>query len=185
MKDISSHLTNAIDAACSAGATFVRIIDSYDSLTGFLTLRVSDNSEGFDFKTLAIGDYPVFVNSQTNEMIFDFSLQKANVEISGGRFDLASRLNEGTVVTMTFDSKACEFRPLANLAECIQIAITTHPEVRFCLNLVVDGMEFNFDTSGLRDYFGDSVDFDNIEIYKIIFDYLLDNISAICDGKLV
>ena len=185
MKDISLHLTNAIDAACSAGATFIKITDNYDTLTGFLTLRVSDNGEGFDFKTLEIGTYPIYINAQTNEMIFDFSLQKVNVELAGGRFDLESKLNEGTAVTMVFDTKSCDFKPLANLAECMQIAITTHPEVRFCLNLTVDGMEFNFDTSGLREYFGENVDFDNIEIYKIIFDYLLDNISALCDGRLV
>ncbi|UCE48392.1 MAG: HAMP domain-containing histidine kinase, partial [Phycisphaerales bacterium] len=65
---------------------------------------------------------------------------------SGGKMDVRSRPDEGTVVRATFRLSHPDCKPMGDIAETVQTLVVAHPEIDFVFEHNSNGSIYRFDS---------------------------------------
>ena len=96
-------------------------------------------------------------------------------ELTGGFFDISSKVGEGTEITASFGLSHIDRMPLGDIAGTMTSLIGTSPDIDFLLEYSYDGNGFTADTREFREALGGEVSLNEPEVLFFINGYINDN----------
>jgi hypothetical protein len=121
---------------------------------------------------------PFFTSSTTKKVGLGLPLLKQNAEQTGGKFNVSSEVNRGTVVTAVFNTRNIDMIPEGDLAATMRTLVASDPLKDFTFRQGKDGEEFELDTAEIRAELGD-VDLSRREVLEFITEFIRSNVNAL------
>lgn len=146
MEDLSLHILDVAENSIMASAGKVEIKISEDKTSDLLTLEISDDGRGMDEETLKKALDPFFTTRTTRRVGLGLSMLAQAARESGGKMDVSSHPNEGTVVRATFRLSHPDCKPMGDIAETIRTLVVAHPEIDFIFEHTCNGSIYRFDS---------------------------------------
>lgn len=151
MKDISMHIMDILQNSIRAKADCIELNITENTQDDTLTLEFVDNGSGMSEETLSKVLNPFFTTRTTRKVGLGLSLLKQNAEQTGGRFDIASKLGEGTTVKAVFGLSHWDRQPMGDLPGTLILTVSAHPEIRFIFRYKSESIDFAFDTEEVNE----------------------------------
>ncbi len=181
MRELSLNVLDVAQNSISAGAALVEITVVEKTADRYLGITIKDNGCGMDKETLENVQDPFFTTRTTRKVGMGVPLFKMAAEMTGGRFEINSRIGEGTCVTAEFVTDNVDFTPLGDIDSTIVTLVTMNTNIDFIYTLRVDENEFIFSTSQIKEILG-GVSLDTPEVVMWIRDYLKEQTQIIRGG---
>lgn len=155
MREISEHILDIAQNSVTAGADHITISVLADTARDMLTVLVADNGKGMDEATLKSVLSPFTTSRTTRKVGLGIPMFQQTALSAGGRFDITSKLGEGTTVTAELNISHIDRPPLGELADSLHILVISNPEINFTLEMGYDDEREVLDTLALREVLGD------------------------------
>ncbi len=146
MEDLSLHILDVAENCIAASAGKIEIKIAEDDADDLLTIEIADDGEGMDEETLKKALDPFFTTRTTRRVGLGLSMLAQAARESGGKMEVSSRPNEGTVVRATFRMSHPDCKPMGDIAETIQTLAVAHPETVFLFEHKSNGSIYRFDS---------------------------------------
>ncbi len=182
MKDISFHILDIVQNSLHAGADKIVIEMIENTNEGTLKLAITDNGSGMDKQMVDQVTDPFFTSSTTKKVGLGLPLLKQNAEQTGGKFNVSSEVNRGTVVTAVFNTRNIDMIPEGDLAATMRTLVASDPLKDFTFRQGKDGEEFELDTAEIRAELGD-VDLSRREVLEFITEFIRSNVNALHEKR--
>ncbi len=183
MREIALNILDVAQNSLSAQATEVKIIVKTDTKQNRLKIEIADNGKGMSEDFLKKVTDPFTTTRTTRKVGLGLPFFKDSALITGGKFDIKSKLNAGTTVTAEYVLDSIDRMPLGDIADTVIALIMAKDTVRIILNYSVDGQNFCFDTEQAREIMGD-VPLSSYEVVTFLKEYINNGIK-ICNGGIV
>ena len=155
MPEISLNILDVAENSIRAGAGYIEIDVIADSQKDTLEIMVRDDGCGMDEEQVRRVTDPFYTTRTTRRVGLGIPFFKQAAESTGGSFQIASRVNEGTCVKAIFGLSHIDRMPLGDMAGTVTALIRLNPGVDFVYRHTVDGRSFEMDTRELRAQLGD------------------------------
>ena len=129
MEDLSLHILDIVENSIAAEASRVEIRIVEDTETDRLTLDIIDNGKGMDTETKARALDPFFTTKSVRRIGLGLPLLSQSAREAGGKLDLVSEPNGGTVLRAVFQLSHPDRRPLGDLAETLRVILMGKPDL--------------------------------------------------------
>jgi hypothetical protein len=171
MQEISLNILDLAQNSISAKANLIEITvdDRPDDDT--LTVIIKDNGKGMTQDQLGAVTNPFFTTRTTRKVGLGVPFFKMAAEMSGGSFDITSKVGEGTCVHGVFGLTNIDRMPLGDVNETIATLIYCNPDIDFFYTRSHADKSFTLDTREVRAVLGD-VPLNTNEVTLWIKDYL-------------
>ena len=179
---------NVLDIAensVAAGAKLIEITLVIDTGAKLLTLSVADNGKGMPPQMLETVTDPFTTSRTTRKVGMGLPLLKMAAEQTGGKLDIKSTQNVGTVVTATFTLGHIDLMPVGDMASTIATLIQCNPDTDFVFTAKADGDSFTADTREMRVILGGDVSFAVPQVALWLNEYLAENTKEILKRSTV
>lgn len=183
MPEISLNILDVAQNSVTAKASLVRIGICADPGRDTLTVSIEDNGCGMSEETAKRAIDPFYTTRTTRKVGLGLSFLKLAAELTGGHFELKSRLGEGTEVTAVFGLTHIDRMPLGDMAGTMTSLIGTSPDMDFVLEYSYDGNGFEADTRSFREILGGEVSLSEPEVLGFISGYIEENMRQ-CGPEL-
>lgn len=151
MREIALHLTDIAVNSYNAGADRIRLRIKLDREKNTLFTSVEDNGFGMDEETLSRCTDPFMSTRSSRSIGLGLALYRLSALRSGGRFEIASKLGRGTLVSASYDLQNIDTPPLGDIAETLAALMCTMSEVRIELTYSSEGKSYLFGATGHGD----------------------------------
>ncbi|MGM0420683.1 MAG: ATP-binding protein [Bacillota bacterium] len=128
MKDLSLHILDLADNSFAAGADRLVIKLNEQPQLDYLTLTMVDNGRGMDENKIKAAVDPFYTSKGGKKVGLGLPFIKQNVERTGGNFNLISRINIGTTLSVCFKYNHIDRVPIGDIPESIISLIMLNPE---------------------------------------------------------
>ena len=149
------NILDVAENSIRAGAGYIEIDVIADSQKDTLEIMVRDDGCGMDEEQVRRVTDPFYTTRTTRRVGLGIPFFKQAAESTGGSFQIASRVNEGTCVKAIFGLSHIDRMPLGDMAGTVTALIRLNPGVDFVYRHTVDGRSFEMDTRELRAQLGD------------------------------
>lgn len=184
MREIALHILDILQNSVAAEATEVHTSLTYGSDSKLLKVEIADNGKGMDEKTLATVDDPFMTSRSTRKVGLGIPLYKFYALLTGGSFEIKSKLGKGTLVSAVFDTSSIDCMPLGNVVDAVLTTISSNHNIRFVFKFTVDENTFVFDTEDVKEILHTQDGFCDVRVYFYLRDFISNNIKEINGGKL-
>ena len=150
MPEISLNILDVAENSIRAGAGYIEIDVIADSQKDTLEIMVRDDGCGMDEEQVRRVTDPFYTTRTTRRVGLGIPFFKQAAESTGGSFQIASRVNEGTCVKAIFGLSHIDRMPLGDMAGTLSALIRLNPQVDFVYRHRRDGREAALDTRELR-----------------------------------
>jgi hypothetical protein len=147
-----------IENSITAKANFIDIIIEKNETKNFLKFKISDNGFGMDDNDIEKAINPFFTSKSKRKIKVGLGIPlfKQNAELCNGFFNLESKKNAGTIITVQFELDNIDRMPLGNLGDTILTSIIGHTNVDFKfelkhMNLKFETTSFILDTRPIKE----------------------------------
>ena len=147
MRELSLNILDITNNSLKAQATLIEIFLIYKST--WLEIKICDNGIGMSEEFLARVVDPFTTTRTTRKVGMGIPLFKMAAEVTGGFFEIKSKLGSGTTVRATFDTTHIDCVKLGDIADTLVSLIALNEEIDFVLNHQ-NQTEFTIDTRELR-----------------------------------
>lgn len=178
MKEISLNILDIAQNSIVAEADIVKIEIIEDATADEMTVTITDNGKGMPEEMLAAVTDPFTTGRTTRRVGLGIPLLKHAAELTGGRFDIKSKLGEGTTVTAVFGLSHIDRQPLGDIASTIHQLAIMNEKTDFLYVHSIDGKVFEFDTREIKKILG-GVPLNTPEVSIWLLEYLGENEKAI------
>lgn len=178
MKELSLHILDIVQNSVSAKATLITVEISESIKNNSLTVSIKDNGCGMSEDFLKNVVDPFTTTRTTRKVGLGIPLFKLAAEQAGGSFDIKSKLNVGTEVSITMLHNHIDRSPIGNMADTFMNLISMNESVDFVYIHTTDDGTLEFDTRQIREIMGD-VPLSNIDVLNWITEYINENLSSI------
>ena len=176
MQEISLNILDVAQNSITAKATLVGIeIVTVDKM---MTVIIEDNGCGMTEEQVKSVIDPFYTTRKTRSVGLGVPLFKMAAEMSGGEFEIKSKVGEGTTVKAVFDTSNVDCMPLGDINATISSLIQLNPDIDFRYRRAVNSKEFELDTRQLREVLLD-VPLNEPEVTAFIAGYLEENTMEI------
>ncbi len=146
MEDLSLHILDIVENSIRAGATYVQIFISIDEKNDLLTLEILDNGKGMNEETkLKVLD-PFFTTKQGKEVGLGLPLLAQSAQLAGGKLELESKPDTGTLIYAEFKLSHPDCIPLGNVISTIESLVFINREVNLVFKFSKNNRNFTFDS---------------------------------------
>lgn len=183
MRELSLNVLDIAQNSISAKATVVEVIIEESSLNNTLDIIIKDNGCGMSEETLKSVQDPFYTTRTTRKVGMGIPLFKMAAEMTGGNFEITSKLGEGTSVKAVFKTDSVDFTPLGDIDSTVITLITMNTEIDFLYTLKVDENQFTLSTKELKTILG-NVPLNEPEVVMWIKDYLKEQTQIIRGGVI-
>lgn len=128
MKDLSLHILDLAENSFAAGADRLVIKLNEQPQLDYLTLTMVDNGQGMDEDKIKTAVDPFYTSKGGKKVGLGLPFIKQNVELTGGNFNLISRSNRGTTLSVCFKYNHIDRVPLGDIPESIISLIMLNPD---------------------------------------------------------
>ena len=150
MQDIAMHILdigmNSIKA--KADTVIITIQNNVDASRRIITFE--DNGCGMSEEDVIQAQNPFYTSRSTRKVGLGIPFIKAAAEMSGGCFSLNSKLNEGTVLKVEFDTSNIDCPPLGNVADSIVSLMVFDESINLIFKYYWNNSLFEVSTSQIK-----------------------------------
>jgi hypothetical protein len=150
MEDLSLHILDVAENSVNAGATFIQISITENTVQDLLTLTIEDNGRGMPPEFVQKVLDPFCTTRTTRKVGLGLSLLAQSARETYGDIRIQSFPDKGTVVTADFRPSHIDMRPLGNIADTITTLIAGNPETDFLFRYDRDNRNYSLDTREIR-----------------------------------
>lgn len=183
MPELSLNILDVAQNSVTAGSQVTVISVAADTAADRLTIRISDAGCGMTPEQVAKVTDPFYTTRTTRKVGLGVPFFKMAAELTGGSFEIASKVGEGTTVTAVFGLRHIDRMPLGDIASTMTSLIGPNPDIDFVLEYTVDNKGFVMDTREFRSILGPDIPLSAPEVLTYIAGYINENISA-CGAPL-
>ncbi len=153
MNEISLHILDLLQNSTEAGADKIDLVVREDFQSSSLQVVVQDNGRGIPSEMLEQITDPFITSRSTRKVGLGLSLMQAAAESCGGYLKIASKLGEGTKVTVAFQLDHIDTPPLGNIAETVIVFLVGRKNLQFTYRHYRNGRRYEFVTTGKESFF--------------------------------
>ena len=184
MKEISLNILDIATNSVRADATQVDVTVEYATIANTLTVIIADNGKGMTEEFLKSVTDPFTTTRTTRRVGLGIPLFRQSVTLTGGTFDITSRVGVGTKTSATYVLDSIDRMPMGDLASTMTTLVGLKDSIRYKLVYRVDGREFVFDTDEVKDILGE-VSISAPEVTAFLTEYISSGIKNINGGSEV
>ncbi len=184
MTELALNVLDITNNSLRAGATKVGIEICADTKADTLSIKITDNGKGMTPEFLQKVTDPFATTRTSRRVGMGLPLIKMEAIMTGGSFDITSKVGEGTTVTTVFGLSHIDRPPLGDIAETMAVLIGSESETDYVLVFSVDGEEYRFDTVEIKEVL-DGVDIRSNEIILYLTQMIRENLSKLIGGKIL
>ncbi len=184
MVEISLHILDIAQNSIKASASLVEIEVIENVADNLLIVKITDNGCGMDEAFLKDVTNPFRTTRTTRKVGLGLSMFKSAAELTGGSFEITSRVGEGTSVTALFVHDSVDRQPLGDMAFTISTIIGGAPDIDYVYKHNYNGQSFDLDTRELRDALGAEISLAEIDVLNWIEDYIKTETENIYGGAV-
>lgn len=150
MQDISLFVLDIAQNSVRANASLIKINIDINQLKNTLTVEISDNGCGMDSETLSKVVDPFYTTRTTRKVGLGIPFFKMTAEMTGGSFEIASKVDEGTTTKAVFKTDSLNFIPLGDISSTIVTLIGMNTDIDFIYNYSIDEKVFTLETVKIK-----------------------------------
>lgn len=178
MKELALHILDIAQNSIRAEATLIEITIDEDTLKDIFFIEIKDNGKGMDEETLRKVEDPFFTTRNTRKIGLGISLLKTAALQCSGNFNIASKKEEGTIVTVVFQHSHIDRAPLGHMADTIVTLLMMEREVDYIYNYHYNNSQFSFNTKEIKEIL-QGVPITDIKVIDWIREYIVDGMKNI------
>lgn len=179
MKELSLNILDLTQNSITAKAKNIKIDIAEKSNEKTMLIRIADDGTGMSEETLNKVVDPFYTSRTTRKVGLGIPLFKMQAEMTGGSFEIKSKLGEGTELSAIFKTDSLDFIPLGDIISTICVLISGSPEIDFNFSHNIDDNVIELDTMQLREALGEDVSLAEPEIIEWIKGYLEENYGSV------
>lgn len=183
MRELSLNILDIAQNSITALASLITVEISENTKDKSLLIGIYDNGKGMSEEQLGSVVDPFFTTRTTRKVGMGIPLFKMAAEITGGSFEIKSKLAEGTEIKAVFKTDSVDFTPLGDVCATVVMLITMNTDRDFIYKRSVDGREFVLDTREIKKILGD-VPLDTYEVSEWLKDYITENTNDLYGGAI-
>ncbi len=183
MKELSLNVLDIAENSAKAGALLIKIYLREDSANKNIEIIISDNGCGMDEDFLKSVVSPFTTTRTTRKIGLGIPLFKEAAEITGGSFEITSKVGEGTEVKATFLSDSIDCMPVGDMAGTFVTLVRGHPEIDFYYYRSMDDEFFEVSTLEIKQIM-DGIPIDSYEVCSFITEFINENTTEILGGNI-
>ena len=176
MPEISLNILDVAQNSVTAGASLTEIGVVIDNAADRLEVTVRDNGRGMLPEQVENVVDPFYTTRSTRKVGLGVPFLKMAAEMTGGRFSIESKPDQGTMVKAVFGLTHIDRMPLGDLAATMVTMIASNPDIDFVMDYSVDGRNFTVDTREIREIL-DGVPLSEPEILNYITEHVNANVD--------
>lgn len=155
MKEISLHIMDIVQNSVRAQASHIGVCLWCDQDANELTVVITDDGTGMSEEMVARVTDPFVTSRTTRRVGLGLSLLKAGAEGTGGRFEVSSKLGEGTSVRAVYVMDNIDRPPIGDFGGTVHSIIICNPQLDFRVEVALPGQEKTvLDTEEVREVLG-------------------------------
>jgi len=174
VQEISLNILDVAQNSVSAKASLIEISVVEDSKAHTLQVMIRDNGCGMTEEQVNSVTDPFYTTRTTRRVGLGIPFFKMASEMTGGFFEIRSKVGEGTCVTASFRTDHIDCMPLGEIEETMYSLITMNTETDFLYTARRDETESVTDTREFRTIL-EGIPFDTPEVAAFIRNYLKEN----------
>jgi hypothetical protein len=155
MQEISLNILDLAQNSISAGATLIEISVEENLDEDILTVTIKDNGSGMSPDQLCAVTDPFYTTRTTRKVGLGVPFFKMAAEMSGGSFEIDSKIGLGTYVCGAFGLTNIDRMPIGDVNSTVATLVYCNPELDFVYKRSRGVRSFNFDTREARAVLGD------------------------------
>ena len=178
MNELSLYILDLFQNSVTAGAKHISILITFDTAADTLLIEIIDDGCGMSQELLSKVTSPFTTTRKTRKVGLGIPMIMQLCQMCEGKFDIKSKLGEGTTLTLLFQASHVDLPPMGSLPETMLSLVNGTPEgIEFKLVYTVDENSFDFDTEEVRGMLGADVPLNTPEVLTWIRDYIQENIE--------
>lgn len=155
MTELSLHILDIVKNSTKAGASLVKVDITESTAQNVIKITITDNGCGMDEEFLKGVTDPFKTTRTTRKVGMGLSLFKTAAELTGGTFDITSKVGEGTVVKAEFVRDSIDRQPLGDMASTMVTLVSGSESTDFVYRHDFNGNVFEFSTIQVKEILGD------------------------------
>lgn len=177
MPELSLNILDVAQNSVTAGASLIEITITASTALDRLTICISDNGCGMTDEQVKNVTDPFFTSRTTRKVGLGIPFFKMAAELTGGSFQIKSKVGEGTATTAVFGLSSIDRMPLGDLPGTMTALIGPSPDIDFILTMDFDGKGFVMDTRQFREIL-EGISLAQPEVLTYIRDYVKENMES-------
>ena len=180
MRELSLNVLDIAENSVAANASLceIEIVESTEAKELFI--GIYDDGKGMTEEQVRSVKDPFFTTRTTRKVGMGVPLFKMAAEMTGGSFDIESKVGVGTKVKATFKTDHLDFTPLGDMCSTVVLLITMNTHMDFLYSYKIDEKKFTLDTRQLKEILGD-VPLNEPSISNWIKDYINQNTNQLTE----
>lgn len=146
MKNLSLHILDIAHNSIRAKAKKVQIKIIEKKSLDELIISIIDNGCGMTEEQVQALSDPFFTTRPTRRLGLGIPLLQQKAEACNGALLVASKLGEGTNITVNFQLSHIDLPELGDIAGVISGISSSNPSIQFIFDFQSDDKDFHFDT---------------------------------------
>lgn len=183
MKELSLNILDITYNSIKAEATEIRITVKESVRQNLVEISIQDNGCGMDEAFLSRVTDPFVTTRTTRKVGLGIPLLKQSAEDTDGRFEIRSKVGEGTTTYASFRLDHLDRAPIGDMSSTLTSLIQANDRIRFIYRHDTDQGSFVLDTDELKEQLGD-IPLSTPEILNWIGEYVVENLEEIQGGKI-
>ncbi|MBD5141170.1 MAG: ATP-binding protein [Ruminococcus sp.] len=175
MTEISLNILDVAQNSVRAGASLIEITVKADDVTDKLSVIISDDGCGMSEEQLKSVTDPFFTTRTTRKIGLGIPFFKQSAELTGGSFEITSKVGFGTKTEAVYILSSIDRMPLGNMSQTIHSLVTMNTHIDFLYTYSVNDKSFTLDTREFKEILGEDADFAAPEVSVFIMDFLKEN----------
>ena len=180
MRELSLNVLDIAQNSVRADASLIKIELTESTKKNELLISVSDNGCGMTEEQIMSVRDPFFTTRTTRKVGMGIPLFKMAAEMTGGAFNIESKVGKGTTTSALFKTDHLDFTPIGDMCSTIVTLITMNLHIDFLYRRQIDEKEFILDTRQLKNILGD-VPLNEPSIAAWIKDYITENTKQLTE----
>ena len=176
IEELDMHLLDLVQNAASADATRIDVRIVCDEDADRMTMSVRDDGKGMDERTLETVRRGFFTSKATQSVGLGIPLLRETAQHCDGRFQIESRVGQGTSVTAEFRRSHVDLPPFGDLAATFLNILVTAGARCVSITYRCDGNELELDTATLSDLLG-GVPLQHPEVIRFLKGYIGEHLN--------
>lgn len=181
MRELSLHILDLAQNSLTAQATRLDILIDIQHEKDWISITLLDDGKGMDEEFVKNVVSPFTTTRTTRKVGLGIPMFKANAELTGGSFDIQSKVGVGTRLCAGFVLSSVDRPPLGDMSATMISLAVSNPTFHFHMEYTVDGQNFTFDTKEIMDEL-DGVPLDMPEVVSWMKDYLNEGMESLHGG---
>ena len=155
MRELSLHLLDIAENSITAHASEIKIFVEENTRTDRLIISVKDNGKGMSSEMVAQVIDPFVTTRTTRKVGLGIPLLKAAAEASNGKFEIHSKLEQGTRLRAEFQRSHIDRMPLGDLPGTLLTLFVTNPQIHWIFTYIFNDHTFIYDDEEVKEVLGD------------------------------